>query len=255
MKPVIKSKHQIENIRKACRLASRALDEVTFMIREGITTEELDTFLHDFIVKNRATPAPLNYKGYPRSTCISVNDVICHGIPSKDVVLKKGDILNIDVTVILDGFYGDTSRMFCVGGIENLSPVAHKLIEVTEMAMYEGIRAIKDGAYVNDIGIAIENYVRKTETNFQIVREFTGHGTGLSFHEPPQVFHFNTGKTGVKLKAGMVITVEPMINAGHWKSKFDDDGWTARTIDGSLSAQWEHTVLVTSNGFEILSVS
>ncbi len=255
MRPIIKTREQIEGIRKAARLASIVLDEVSFLVKPGVSTEEINNFIHEFIVKNGAIPAPLNYKGYPKACCISVNDVICHGIPSPDVILKKGDILNIDVTVILDGFFGDTSRMFYVGCLEDVSLEARKLVESTEMAMFEGIKAVREGAYLNDIGVAIESYILSTKTGFQIVREFTGHGVGIKFHEPPQVHHFNTGKSGIKLEAGMTITIEPMINVGSWKSRLDPDGWTARTVDGSLSAQWEHTVLVTGFGYEILSIS
>lgn len=254
MKPIIKNKEQIEGIRRACHLASKTLDFLTPLVAEGVSTGELDRLAHDFIVSNGGIPAPLNYKGFPKSICISLNDVICHGIPSDDVKLKIGDILNIDVTVILNGFYGDTSRMFCVGGIGAVSDTARRLIEVTERALYEGLSAVRAGAYVNDIGIAIQTFVESFGYGFQIVREFTGHGVGVHFHEPPQVPHYNTGKLGIKLEAGMVLTVEPMINAGSWRSKIDQDGWTARTEDGSLSAQWEHTVLVLSSGCEILTV-
>jgi len=253
--PAIKTLEQIKGIRKACILASKTLDFAASLVEPMISTEFLNKELDRFIRSQGGIPAPLNYRGYPKSICTSVNDVVCHGIPSETCIFKKGDIVNIDVTVILDGYFGDSSRMFYVGSIQEINSEARKLVEASEMAMYEGISVIREGAYLNDIGIAIESFLARNRFTYGIVREYTGHGTGLAFHEWPQVYHFNSGSTGPKLEEGMVFTIEPMINQGTWKTKLDSDGWTVRTADGGLSAQWEHTVLVCKHGVEILTYS
>ena len=238
-----------EGMRKAGRLASQTLDYITPFVEEGVSTEKLDQLCHDFILKNNAIPAPLNYRGFPKSICTSVNHVVCHGIPSPTKILKKGDIMNLDVTVILDGFYGDTSRMFKIGNVSNL---ASKLIDVTYDSLMKSIDLVKPGATLGDIGHAIQSYAESK--GFSIVREFCGHGLGLVFHNAPEVVHFGTPGTGVVLEEGMFFTVEPMINFGKPECTISkEDGWTAPTIDGLPSAQWEHTVYITQDGYEILT--
>ena len=236
-------------MRVAGRLAADVLDMIGEHIQAGITTAELDRICHDYIVNRQdAVPAPLNYRGFPKSICTSVNHVVCHGIPG-DRVLKNGDLLNVDITVIKDGFHGDTSRMFFVGTPpvigERLSRVAHE-------AMWRGIRAIVPGARLGDIGHAIQTFVEAER--FSVVREYCGHGIGRVFHEDPQVLHYGRPGTGVELKPGMTITVEPMVNAGKRDVKLLADGWTVVTKDHSLSAQWEHTVLITESGYEVLTL-
>lgn len=245
----------IERMRVACRLASEVLDFITPHIRAGITTGELDRLCHEYMVKEQGTiPAPLNYQPpgyppYPKSTCISVNDVICHGIPG-DKVLKSGDALNIDITVIKDGYFGDTSRMFIVG---EGSILAKRLTQVTFECMWLGIAQVRPGAHLGDIGHAIQQYAESQ--GYSVVREYCGHGVGKVFHEDPQVLHYGRAGTGVELKPGMIFTIEPMINAGKRDIRTMPDQWTVKTRDRSLSAQWEHTVLVTDDGYEVLTVS
>lgn len=238
-----------ESMRKAGKLASKTLDYITPFVKAGISTLELDTLCHDFIVQNGATPAPLGYRGYPKSICTSVNHVVCHGIPGSKK-LNEGDIINIDVTVILDGWHGDTSRMFCVGkvGIRG-----RKLVDVTYEAMMRGIEVVKPGATLGDIGHAIQKYAESN--GFSVVRDFCGHGIGRIFHSNPSVVHYGKAGQGITLQKGMFFTIEPMINAGKYAVKILDDGWTAVTRDMSLSAQWEHSIGVTDTGYEIFTVS
>ena len=216
----------------------------------GVTTEELNARCHEYIVNvQQAVPAPLNYRGVPKSICTSVNHVVCHGIPSADKRLKQGDIVNVDVTVIKDGWHGDTSRMYAVGKI---APAAQRLIEVTREAMWIGIRQVRPGARLGDLGAAIQWFVEPQ--HLSIVREYCGHGIGRIFHEDPQVLHYGERGRGMELQTGMTFTVEPMVNAGKRHVKLLPDGWTVITKDHSLSAQWEHTVLVTDTGFEVLTL-
>jgi len=249
MAVTIKNPEDQDKMRVAGRLAADVLDMIAEHVQPGITTAELDLICHQYIVgTQQAIPAPLNYRGYPKSICTSVNHVVCHGIPG-DRKLKHGDILNIDVTVIKEGFHGDTSRMFVVGE----PPVmAERLMKVCFEAMWRGIRAIGPGARLGDIGHAVQTYAEGHR--FSVVREYCGHGIGRVFHEDPQVLHYGTPGTGGELLPGMTITVEPMINAGRRNVKLLADGWTVVTKDHSLSAQWEHTVLVTESGFEVLTL-
>jgi methionyl aminopeptidase len=237
-------------MRIAGQMAAKTLDFITSHVVAGVSTEELDDLMHSFIVRNGAIPAPLNYKGYPKSTCISVNNVICHGIPAPDKKLKNGDILNIDVTTIVDGWYGDTSRMYCVG---EPSIKAKRLIDVTYDCLMDAIAIVKPGVRLGDIGHLIQT--KAEAERFSVVRDFCGHGIGTKFHEPPSVVHFGRPGTGVVLEQGMIFTIEPMINEGKYDSKILSDGWTAVTRDRKLSAQFEHTIGVTSDGFEIFTLS
>ena len=244
----IKTPDEIEKMRIVGRLAAEVLDMIAPHVKAGITTNELDRLCHDYIVNvQQAVPAPLNYNGYPKSICTSVNYQVCHGIPS-DRKLKDGDIINIDVTVLKNGYHGDTSKMFTVG---KPSILADRLIKITQECMYLGIQQVKPGAYFGDIGAVIQQYAEKNR--FSVVREYCGHGIGRIFHEPPNVLHYGKIGTGEMIEAGMIFTIEPMINAGNRHVKLLPDGWTVVTKDHSLSAQWEHTVLVTDNGFEILT--
>lgn len=251
----IKNEIDIEKMRVAGRLASEVLDYITPYVKPGVTTEELDRLCHDYMVNEQKTiPAPLNYappghRPYPKSICTSVNHQICHGVPGPKV-LKNGDIVNLDVTVIKDGYHGDTSRMFYVG---EPSIQAKRLCEITYECMWIGISKVKPDATLGDIGHAIQVHAEKH--GFSIVREFCGHGIGTKFHEDPQVLHYGRPGTGLKLQPGMIFTIEPMVNAGKRDIKQLGDGWTIVTKDHSLSAQWEHTVLVTENGYEVLTVS
>lgn len=244
----IHSSADFEGMRKAGHLAARTLDHITPYIKEGITTQELNDIGHEFMVSHGAVPATLNYKGFPRSLCTSINHVVCHGIPGPKK-LQAGDIMNIDVTVILDGWYGDTSRMFAIGKI----PIkAQKLIDVTYEAMMRGIEVVRPGAYLGDIGHAIQSFAESK--GFSVVRDFCGHGLGRVFHDAPEVLHFGKPHTGVELKEGMFFTIEPMINAGRYEIKILNDGWTAVTRDKSLSAQFEHSLGVTDTGYEIFTL-
>ena len=237
-------------MRTVGRLAAQVLDMIEPHVKVGVTTDKLDQLCHNYIVNElQAIPAPLNYRGFPRSICTSVNHQVCHGIPG-DRVLKKGDIINIDITVIKDGYHGDTSRMFYVG---KPSIKAERLVNTTYEAMQKGIDVVKPGAYSGDIGHAIQRFVEPQ--GFSVVRDYCGHGIGREFHEEPQITHYGTPGTGIVLKPGMTFTIEPMINAGTSDVKLMADGWTVVTRDHSLSAQWEHTILVTETGHEILTVS
>lgn len=251
----LKNPEEIEKMRLAGRLAAELLDYVTPYVRAGVTTGKLNDLCHAYMVEEQGTtPAPLNYvppgyKPYPKSICTSVNHQVCHGIPG-DRVLKAGDIVNIDVTVIKDGFHGDSSRMFHVG---EPSIQARRLVEVTYECMWRGIREVRPGAQLGDVGSSIQTHAE--QHGFSVVREFCGHGIGRKFHEDPQVLHYGRRGTGMKLEPGMTFTIEPMINAGKPAIRELADGWTIVTKDHSLSAQWEHTVLVTSDGYEILTQS
>jgi methionyl aminopeptidase len=236
-------------MRKAGKLASQTLDFVTPFVKAGVTTEELDQLCHKFIVEKGAIPAPLGYRGFPKSICTSINHVVCHGIPG-DRKLLDGDILNIDVTVIVDGWHGDTSRMFTVGKV---GVRAKKLIDVTYEAMMRGIEVVRPGATLGDIGYAIQSFVEKQ--GFSVVRDFCGHGLGKIFHSPPNIVHFGKPGQGLELREGMFFTIEPMINAGRYEVKILSDNWTAVTRDKSLSAQFEHSLGVTTNGYEIFTRS
>ena len=249
MTVTIKTADEQDKMRIAGRLAADVLDMISDYVKPGVTTGELDRICHDYITEVQdAIPAPLNYRGFPKSICTSVNHVVCHGIPG-DRRLKAGDAVNIDVTVIKDGFHGDTSRMFFVGkpGVQ-----AQRLADVAFESMWLGIGELAPGKHLGDVGAAIQHHVEKNR--FSVVREYCGHGIGRVFHEDPQVLHYGTPGTGMELRAGMTLTVEPMVNAGKAAVKLLPDGWTVVTKDHSLSAQWEHTVLVTETGHEVLTL-
>ncbi len=249
MRAAPKSPQDIERMRVAGRLAAEVLQVVAPHVRPGVTTAELDRICHDHIVHVQgAIPANVGYKGFPATICTSVNHVICHGIPSHAKVLGEGDIINIDVTVIKDGWHGDTSRMYYVG---EPAPEARRLVEATREAMFHGIRAVRPGATLGDVGHAIQRHAEGL--GFSVVREYCGHGIGRIYHEDPQVLHYGQPGTGLVLREGMTFTIEPMINAGARHTKLLADGWTVVTRDRSLSAQWEHTVAVTADGVEILT--
>ena len=256
MSITIKTPEQIEKMRTAGRLGAEVLDYITPHVQPGVTTAELDHLCHDYMVEVQETiPAPLNYAPpgyppYPKSICTSVNHQICHGVPS-DKTLKKGDIVNLDITVIKDGFHGDTSRMFIVGGDSTI--LAKRLCQVTLECLWLGISVVRPGARLGDIGHVIQKHAEGN--GFSVVREFCGHGIGQKFHEDPQVLHYGKAGTGVELRPGMTFTIEPMINAGKAAISELPDGWTIVTKDRSLSAQWEHTVLVTEAGVEVLTLS
>lgn len=238
-----------EGMRAAGKLAAQTLDYIAPFVKIGVTTEELDKLCHDYISQHGAIPAPLGYRGYPKSICTSINHVVCHGIPGARK-LMDGDILNIDVTVILNGWYGDTSRMFSVGKV---GLRARKLIDATYEAMMRGIEVVRPGATLGDIGHVIQTYAEKQ--GFSVVRDFCGHGIGRIFHCAPNVLHYGKPGQGLELKEGMFFTIEPMINAGNWQVKLLEDGWTAVTRDKSLSAQFEHSIAVTKDGYEIFTLS
>jgi methionyl aminopeptidase len=245
---LLKTEAQIAGIRKACHLTRDILDALEGRIEPGITTEQINTWVHEMTVAAGAVPAPLNYRGYPKSVCTSINEVICHGIPSPERVLREGDILNIDVTSILDGYYGDCSRMYLIGEV---SAEARDLVAVTRQCLKLGIAQVKPGNHVGDVGHAIQQYAEAH--GYSVVRAFVGHGTGVQFHEPPDIPHYGQPGTGMAFVPNMVFTIEPMINTGGFQATVLEDGWTAVTSDGGLSAQWEHTVLVTDEGVEILT--
>lgn len=255
MSITIKNAQEIEKMRIAGRLASEVLDYITPFVAPGITTGELDKLCHDYMVDVQGCiPAPLNYAPpghapYPKSICTSVNHQVCHGVPGEKK-LKPGDVVNLDITVIKDGWHGDTSRMFFVG---EPKIQARRLAEITYECMWKGIASVRAGAHLGDIGAAIQKYAEMN--GYTVVREFCGHGIGLKFHEEPQVLHYGKAGTGPVLQAGMIFTIEPMINAGRRDIRMLGDGWTVVTKDHALSAQWEHTVLVTETGFEVLTVS
>jgi len=249
MNVTIKSPEEQEKMRTAGRLAAEVLDMIGDFVQPGISTNALDQICHKYITETQnAIPAPLNYRGFPKSICTSLNHVVCHGIPGERI-LKSGDILNIDVTVIKEGFHGDTSRMFFVGK-SNIQ--AERLVQITLESMLIGIEELAPGKYLGDVGYAIQTHVEKNR--FSVVREYCGHGIGRIFHEEPQVLHYGKPKSGMKLETGMTLTVEPMVNAGKRHVRLLPDGWTVVTKDHSLSAQWEHTILITNNGYEILTL-
>jgi methionyl aminopeptidase len=258
MSIIIKTSEQIDKMKVAGKLAAQVLEMIEPHVQPGVTTEQLDQLCHDFIVnEQKATPAPLYYPSYnkndpnafPKSICTSINHVVCHGIPGSKK-LKKGDCVNIDVTVIKDGYHGDTSKMFVVGGTTSI--LAQRLIKVTHECLWAGIDIVKPGTTLGDIGYAIQTIAHKN--NFSVVEAFCGHGIGEGFHEEPQVLHYGKPNSGIKLKEGMIFTIEPMINAGKKNVTVLKDGWTAVTKDKSLSAQWEHTILVTPTGHEVLTL-
>ncbi|MCL2065543.1 MAG: type I methionyl aminopeptidase [Candidatus Cloacimonetes bacterium] len=248
---IIKNKQEIEGIRKACTLAARCLEELEKHLFIGQNTEQLDKIAFDYMMANKAIPATLNYNGFPKSLCTSINNVVCHGIPSEKDILKDGDIINVDVTVILDGYFGDTSKTFIIGEVPE---DVRLFVDRAERAMYKGINVLRPGILLNQMGKAIETYVKKF--GYSVVEAYGGHGVGIKFHEDPHVCNFYSKTNKILLKEGMIFTVEPMIN----KSKnynvetSEIDGWTVRTVDNSLSAQFEHTVLITKNSVEILTV-
>jgi methionyl aminopeptidase len=247
----IKTPEEFEKMRIAGKLAADVLEMITPYVKPGVTTGELDSICHRYIVEEqKAIPAPLNYHGFPRSICTSINDVVCHGIPSDTKKLKNGDILNIDVTVIKDGYHGDTSIMVGVGDV---APHAERLIQVTQECLYKAIALVKPGTTLGDIGAVIQEHAEKHY--YSVVREYCGHGIGAVFHEDPQVLHYGRKGEGMPLKPGMTFTIEPMINAGRRHTKLNaKDGWTVTTKDGRLSAQWEHTLGVTETGVEIFTL-
>lgn len=250
MQVSIKTPEEIEKMRVAGRLASEVLEMIGEHIKPGVTTEELDHICHDYIVNVQGCiPAPLNYKGFPKSVCISVNHVVCHGIPTEKKNLKSGDILNIDVTVIKDEYHGDTSKMYVVG---EPKPGSERLIQVTQECLYKGIELVRPGIQLGDIGHVIQQHAEKNR--YSVVREYCGHGIGRVFHEEPQVMHYGSPGTGLELKEGMTFTIEPMINQGKQHCKLLPDGWTVVTKDHKLSAQWEHTILVTADGYDVLTL-
>lgn len=244
-----KTPEEIEKMRIAGKLAATVLEMIEPYVKPGVTTNELNQICHDYIVnEQQAVPAPLNYHGFPKSICTSVNQVVCHGIPN-DKALKNGDIINIDITVIKDGYHGDTSKMFYVGDVPDH---AKRLCEITQECLYKGIALVTPGARLGDIGEVIQKHAEKN--HYSVVREYCGHGIGSEFHEDPQVLHYGKAGTGEVLQEGMTFTIEPMINAGKRQVKLSKrDGWTVETADRRLSAQWEHTLLVTANGVEVLT--
>ncbi len=246
---LIKTPEQIEGIRRSGAVNTGVLDLVAKKIKAGMSTAEIDRMVYDYTVAHGAVPAPLNYEGFPKSVCTSINEVVCHGIPSEDEILQEGDIINVDVSTILDGYYSDASRMFIIG---KTTPEKEKLVRVTKECLEIGMRAAKPFGFVGDIGNAIQRHAEKN--GFSVVRDLCGHGVGLAFHEEPEVLHFGRKGTGMLLVPGMVFTIEPMINMGDWHVFIDEDnGWTVVTEDEKPSAQWEHTFLMTENGLEILT--
>ena len=246
---IIKTPEQIEGIRKSAEITKGALDLVAEKIHEGMSTEDINTIVHNYTIEKGGIPAPLNYQGFPKSVCTSINEEVCHGIPDKDIILRSGDIINVDVSTILDGYFSDSSRMFLIGDV---SEEARKLVEVTKECLYKGIEAVKPWGFLGDIGAAIQEHAEAN--GYSVVRDFGGHGVGLEFHEEPFVYHFGNKGEGMILVPGMMFTIEPMINAGGYSLFVDaDNDWTAITDDGSLSAQWEHQILVTEDGIEIIS--
>ena len=246
---MIKNEEQIAGIRRAGEMNTRVLDYISPFVKEGISTEELNTLVHEYTLSLGCIPAPLNYEGYPKSVCISVNEVVCHGIPNKNQILKSGDIVNVDCTTICDGYYGDASRMFCIGEVD---PKWRKLAEDTKTALDIGVAAVKPWGHLGDVGYAINSFAK--EQGYSVVREIGGHGVGVEFHEEPWVSHIGQKGKDIVLAPGMTFTIEPMINLGKPDVFQDDeDGWTIYTEDGSPSAQWEYTLLLTEEGVEILS--
>lgn len=246
---IIKNENQIVGIREAGKLNTEILDRVSECIKEGISTEEINQLVHEYTISHGAIPAPLGFEGYPKSVCISVDEVVCHGIPNKNQILKEGDIVNVDVTTILNGYYADASRMFCIGRVEEEKK---KLVDVTKKCLQLGVEAAKPWGYLGDIGYVISRHAE--ENGYTVVREIGGHGVGLEFHEEPWVSHIGELGTDMVLVPGMIFTIEPMLNMGEADVYEDEeDGWTVRTKDGKPSAQWEYTILITENGNEILT--
>ena len=246
---MIKTPEQIEGIRRSGVVNTGVLDLIEKEIHEGMSTAEIDKLVYDYTVSHGAIPAPLNYEGFPKSVCTSINEVVCHGIPSEKEILRDGDIINVDVSTILDGYYSDASRMFMIG---NVSPEKRRLVEVTKECLEIGMEAAKPFGFVGDIGHAIQKHAEKN--GYSVVRDLCGHGVGLEFHEEPEVTHFGRKGTGMLLVPGMVFTIEPMINMGRYDVYIDaDDGWTVLTDDGLPSAQWEHTFVMTESGLETLT--
>lgn len=246
---LIKTPEQIEGIRRSGVVNTGVLDLIAREIKEGMSTAAIDKLVYDYTVSHGAIPAPLNYEGFPKSVCTSINDVVCHGIPDEKEILRDGDIVNVDVSTILDGYYSDASRMFMIG---NVSPEKKRLVEVTKECLQIGMEAAKPFGFVGDIGYAIQKHAQKN--GYSVVRDLCGHGVGLAFHEEPEVLHFGRKGTGMLLVPGMVFTIEPMINMGRYEVYIDeDDGWTVLTDDGLSSAQWEHTFVMTDHGLEILT--
>jgi methionyl aminopeptidase len=260
---IFKESDDVERMRRACVLAAATLREVERMIGPGITTQAIDDLVHEHTLDHGAYPAPLNYPqpptdprnpviasgAFPRSVCTSVNQVVCHGIPSAKQVLRDGDIVNVDVTSLLDGFYGDTSKTFCIGEV---APEAKRVVEAARHSLWLGISQVRAGHHTGDIGTAIEAYA-EAELGMSVVREYCGHGIGRVFHADPQINHVRTPGGGVRMVAGMCFTIEPMINLGGWRTRLQDDKWTVHTADGALSAQFEHTIRVTREGCEVLT--
>jgi len=240
---------EFEKLRNAGKISSQCLDFISDKIKPGMKTQEIDNLCVNFLKKHNAVSAPLFYRGFPKSICTSVNHVVCHGIPSEKI-LKEGDIVNVDVTSFVDGFHGDTSRTYCVGKV---SVKAKNLVEITKKALEQSIKILKPGIHLGDIGYEIQSFVESN--GYSVVRDFCGHGVGRNFHEEPNILHYGKRGTGPKLEEGMVFTIEPMINAGKYETKLLNDGWTAVTKDKSLSAQFEHTVGITNNGYEIFTLS
>ena len=246
---LVKTPEQIEGIRRSGVVNTGVLDLIAKEIHAGMSTAEIDKLVYDYTVAHGAIPAPLNYEGYPKSVCTSINEVVCHGIPSEDEILEEGDIVNVDVSTILDGYYSDASRMFVIG---KTTPEKQKLVDVAKECLEVGMEAAKPYCFVGDIGNAIQKHAHKN--GFSVVRDLCGHGVGLEFHEDPEVLHYGKKGTGMLLVPGMVFTIEPMINMGTWEVFIDeDDGWTVVTEDELPSAQWEHTFVMTENGVEILT--
>lgn len=246
---LVKNAEQIEGIKNSAKVNNGVLDLVKEKIKEGMSTEEINTLVYDYTVEHGAIPAPLNYEGFPKSVCTSINDEVCHGIPDKNIILKNGDIINVDVSTIKDGYFSDASRMFEIGDV---SEEAHHLVQVAKECLDIGLEAVKPWGFLGDIGAAVQEHAEKN--GYSVVRDFGGHGVGIRFHEDPFVAHIGTRGEGMVLVPGMVFTIEPMLNQGDYHVFVDaDNDWTALTEDGSLSAQWEYTVLVTDNGVEILA--
>ncbi|CAL4320247.1 type I methionyl aminopeptidase [Buchnera aphidicola] len=247
---IIKNSYDIKKMKEVCKLTADVLDFIKKYISPGISTEEINKICHNYIVnKKKSIPACLGYQGYPKSICVSLNNVVCHGIPNKKIILKNGDILNIDISLIKNNYFGDSSKMFMVG---KCSHIAKKLCKVTLESLYSSIKIIKPGINLNKIGKTIEKIAKKN--NFSVVQEYCGHGIGKNFHEEPYVLHYNEKKQNIILQKGMIFTIEPMINAGKRNIFCDKDNWTVKTKDNSLSAQYEHTILVTENGYEVLTL-
>ncbi|MDO7636337.1 MAG: type I methionyl aminopeptidase [Porticoccaceae bacterium] len=245
----LRSEADIAKMREAGRLAAEVLELIGDYVVPGVSTDELDRICHEHIVNvQKAIPACLGYRGFPKSVCTSVNQVVCHGIPSEKKILKSGDIINIDVTVIKDGWYGDTSKMFAVGTV---APHAQRLIDISQECLYQAIAIVRPGVRLGDIGHLIQTHAEKNY--YSVVRDYCGHGIGTEFHEEPQILHYGTPNTGLTLVKGMTFTIEPMVNAGKHGTKLKGDGWTVETRDGRLSSQWEHTLAVTDNGCEVLT--